>query len=126
MQAEIQLVGALNPPKNKERSFQMRAIRRNGGYSADTANNYIDSKQPIYSLSTELEVQHKWQDNRPTDEVAGYKAWFSQEDLEPFAVKFTSQIKLPAYLSKVSFDNLEACEVRNNVYFRAAALKEVK
>lgn len=104
----------------------MKAIKRNGGYSIDTANNYIDSKQPIYSLSTELEVQHKWQDNRPTDEVAGYKAWFSQEGLEPFEVKFDSQIKLPSYLAKVCFDKLEGCEVRNKVYFRAGALKEVK
>ncbi|MCO6548099.1 MAG: hypothetical protein J6583_10030 [Gilliamella sp.] len=104
----------------------MKAIRRNGGYSTDTANNYIDSKQPIYSLSTELELQHKWQDNRPTDEVIGYRAWFSQEGLEPFAVKFTSQIKLPSYLSKVRLDSLEACEVRNKVYFKADSLKEVK
>lgn len=126
MQAEIQLVGALNPPKNKERSFQMRAIRRNGGYSADTANNYIDNNQPIYSLSTELELQHKWQDNRPTDVVIGYKAWFSQEGQEPFEVKFDNQIKLPSYLSKVRLDSLEACEIRNKVYFRAANLKEVK
>ena len=104
----------------------MKAIRRNGGYSTDTANNYIDSKQPIYSLSTELELQHKWQDTRPTDEVIGYRAWFSQEGLEPFAVKFTSQIKLPSYLSKVRLDSLEACEVRNKVYFKADSLKEVK
>lgn len=104
----------------------MKAIRRNGGYSAETANNYIDGNQPIYSLSTELEVQHKWQDNRPTDEIVGYKAWFSQEGLEPFEVKFENKVKLPSYLSKVSFDGLEGCEVRNNVYFRAANLKEVK
>lgn len=104
----------------------MKAIRRNGGYSIDTANNYIDSTQPIYSLSTELEVQHRWQDNRPTDEITGYKAWFSQEGLEPFEVKFENKVKLPAYLSKVSFDNLKACEVRNKVYFKADSLKEVK
>lgn len=104
----------------------MKAIRRNGGYSIDTANNYIDSKKPIYSLSTELEVQHKWQDNRPTDEVIGYKGWFSQKGLEPFQVKFEDQIKLPTYLSKVNFESLEACEVRNKVYFKAVALKEVK
>lgn len=104
----------------------MKAIRRNGGYSADTANNYIDNNQPIYSLSTELELQHKWQDNRPTDVVIGYKAWFSQEGQEPFEVKFDNQIKLPRYLAKVNFDNLEACEVRSKVYFKADSLKEVK
>lgn len=104
----------------------MKAIRRNGGYSIETANNYIDSTQPIYSLSIDLEVQHRWQDNRPTDEVAGYKAWFSQEGQEPFEVKFDNQIKLPDYLAKVNFDNLEACEVRSKVYFKADSLKEVK
>lgn len=104
----------------------MKAIKRNGGYSADTANNYIDNKQPIYSLSTELEVQHRWRDNRPTDEITGYRAWFSQNGLEPFQVKFDNQIKLPTYLSKVIFENLEACEIRNKVYFKSAALKEVK
>ncbi len=126
MQAEIQLVGALNPLKIKKGAFIMKAIRRNGGYSADTANNYIDNNQPIYSLSIEPEVQHKWQDNRPTDVVIGYRAWFSQEGQEPFEVKFDNQIKLPVYLSKVNFNNLEACEVRNKVYFKADSLKEVK
>lgn len=104
----------------------MRAKRRNGGYSADTARNYIDNNQPIYCLSTELDEQHKWQDNRPTDEVIGYKGWFSQKGLEPFQVKFEDQIKLPDYLSKVSFDSLKACEVHNKVYFKADSLKEVK
>lgn len=104
----------------------MKAIKRNGGYSIEAANNYIDSNQPIYSLSTDLEVQHKWRDNRPTDEITGYRAWFSQNGLEPFQVKFDNQIKLPTYLSKVIFENLEACEIRNNVYFKADSLKEVK
>lgn len=104
----------------------MKAIRRNGGYSADTANNYVDTNKPIYSLSTELELQRRWQDNRPTDEIVGYKAWFSQEGQEPFEVKFEDQIKLPDYLAKVNFNNLEACEVRSKVYFKADSLKEVK
>lgn len=104
----------------------MRAKKRNNGYSNDTANNYIDSNKTIYSLSTELEVQRKWQDNRPTDQIIGYRAWFSQEGQEPFEVKFENQIKLPVYLAKISFDNLQACEIRNKVYFKADSLKEVK
>ena len=111
---------------SRKGAFIMKAIRRNGGYSTDTANNYVNENQNIYNLSTQLEVRRKWQDNHPTDEISGYMAWFSQKGLEPFQVKFESKVKLPAYLAKVNFDNLEACEVRNNVYFRAVALKEVK
>lgn len=104
----------------------MRTKLRKGGYSADIAAAYIDQSQPVHSLSVELEPQHKWQNNEPTEEITGYRAWFSQKGLEPFAVKFENKVKLPSYLSKVSFDNLEACEVRNNVYFRAQAIKEIK
>lgn len=104
----------------------MRARKLNSGYTTDTANNYIDNNQPIYSLSTQLEVQHKWQESQPTDEVTGYKAWFSQSGQEPFEVKFANQVKLPNYLAKVSFDNLQACEVRNRVYFKADSMKAEK
>jgi len=40
--------------------------------------------------------------------------------------KFESEVSLPSYLAIVDFDNLEACEVGYNVYFRANNLKEVK
>lgn len=104
----------------------MRTKLRKGGYSADIAATYINQSQPVHSLSVELEPQHKWQNNEPTEEITGYRAWFSQKGLEPFQVKFDNQIKLPEYLAKVKFDRLEACEVRSQVYFRAGALKEVK
>lgn len=103
----------------------MKAIRRSG-YSYVVANAYIKNSQPVYSLSTELERQRKWRNNQPTDEIVGYRAWFTQEGLPPFQVKFSQQIKLPAYLKKVEFQDLEACEVRNDVYFRASNIKEVQ
>lgn len=46
--------------------------------------------------------------------------------LPPFQVKFLEMPTLPDYLSLVSFDNLQACEVNYNVYFKADALREVK
>lgn len=104
----------------------MRTKLRKGGYSTDTAATYVDQSQPVYSLSVELEPQHKWQNNEPTEEITGYRAWFSQEGSEPFQVKFATQVKLPQYLAKAKFDQLEACEVRGQVYFRATELKEVK
>lgn len=100
--------------------------RKTNGYSSEIARLYIKSSQPVYSLSTELEQQRKWRNNQPTDEIVGYRAWFTQEGLPPFQVKFSQQIKLPGYLKKIEFQDLEACEVRNNVYFRASDLKEVE
>ncbi|MGZ9806072.1 hypothetical protein [Streptococcus sp. V869] len=104
----------------------MKTRNRKGGYSANTANEYIDNKQGIYCLSTELETQIKFEDGQLTGEIIAYKAWFSQKGLPPFQVKFESEVNLPAYLAMVVFDNLEACEVGYNVYFRANNLKEVK
>lgn len=104
----------------------MRTNNRKSGYSATTAKHYVDPKQAIHCLSTELEEQIKFEDGQPTGEIIAHKAWFSQKGLPPFQVKFESEVALPTYLSMVDFDNLEACEVGYNVYFRAKNLKEVK
>lgn len=108
------------------RFLHMKMQFHKGGYSADIANSYIDQKQPIQSLSTELEPQFKFENNKPTEEVLAYKAWFSQEGTGPFRVKFSDKVKLPKYMSLISFDNLQACEVNYNVYFKADGVKEVK
>ncbi|MEY8434582.1 hypothetical protein AALA56_01885 [Streptococcus hyointestinalis] len=104
----------------------MKTRNRKSGYSINTANEYIDSKQAFYCLSTELEPQIKFEDGKPTGEIIAYKAWFSQKGLPPFIVKFENEIELPSYMSIVEFENLQACEVRYNVYFKADGVKEVK
>ena len=104
----------------------MKTRSRKGGYSTITANEYIDNKQGILCLSTELETQIKFEDGQPTGEIIAYKAWFSQKGLPPFTVKFESEVELPPYMALVQFDNLQACEVGFNVYFKADSLKEVK
>lgn len=96
------------------------------GYSSNKALEYINNNKPIYSLSTDLFPQQRFEDNQPTGEIIAYKAWFSQEGLPPFTVKFETEISLPKYLSMIQFDDLEACEIRNNVYFKASNIKEVK
>ena len=104
----------------------MKAHNRKGGYSANTANEYIDNKQAIFCLSTELEPQIKFENGQPTGEIIAYKAWFSQKGLPPFQVKFESDVSLPSYMDMVEFDALEACQINYNVYFRARGIKEVK
>ena len=104
----------------------MKTRNRKNGYSANTAKQYVDQKQAIHCLGTDFEAQIKFEDGQPTGEIIGHKAWFSQKGLPPFQVKFESEVALPSYLAIVDFDNLEACEVGYNVYFRANNIKEVK
>lgn len=104
----------------------MKTNQRKGGYSVTTAQQYININQALYSLSTDLEPQMKFVNGKPTKEIIAYKAWFSQEGLPPFQVKFTSEVELPAYMTMVELEALEACEVNYNVYFRASDIKEVK
>lgn len=105
----------------------MKKHNRKNGYSVNTAVQYLDNKQPIYSLSSKLEPLQRFENNHPTGEVVAYKAYFIQEGMEqPFFVKFESKINLPNFLTPVIFEQLEACEVGFNVYFRATDLKEVK
>lgn len=99
---------------------------RKGGYSNKTAKQYIDFELPIYVLCDELEAQQKFENGKPTGEIIAYKAWFGQKGLPPFQVKFLEKPTLPEYLSLISFENLMACEVNYNVYFKADGLKEVK
>lgn len=101
-------------------------VRRNSGYSVEVARHYVDNNSPLRSLSSDLESQYRYENDKRTDEVIGYKAWFTQEGLDPFAVKFEHQIKLPKYMSLIEFDNLQAIEIRYNVYFKADGLSEVK
>ena len=79
----------------------MKTRNRKTGYSANTAAEYIDNKQAIYCLSTELEPQIRFEDNQPTGEIISYKAWFSQKGLPPFTVKFNSEVTLPPYMAMV-------------------------
>lgn len=101
-------------------------VKHNSGYSESTAKLYIDSHQSIYSLSNELIIKVKWVDHKPTDEITDYQAWFIGEETEPFKVKFTDRISLPSQFTKIKFQALEACEVGNNVYFRAKGIEVEK
>ncbi|MEO1769189.1 hypothetical protein [Candidatus Enterococcus ferrettii] len=104
----------------------MKTRYQKSGYSTETAKKYIDKNQPVISLSTELELQYKFEDGKRTDEITGYKAWFSQEGLPPFTVKFTNKINLPKYMTLIQFENLVGIEIRYDVYFKADNITEVK
>lgn len=104
----------------------MKTKFKKTGYSTITADGYIEKSEAIHSVSVELEEQFKYEDNKRTEEITGYKAWFIQKGLPPFVVKFEKKINLPDYLSLIEFENLQAIEVNYNVYFKADSFKAVK
>ncbi|WP_145382632.1 hypothetical protein [Staphylococcus epidermidis] len=106
--------------------MKIQGTFKKGGYSAEIASKYIGNKKPIYSLSTKVYPQQRFENNQPTGEIIAYKAWFVQEGLPPFMVKFESEVTLPNFMTVITFENLEACEIRYDVYFKASDIKEVK
>lgn len=105
-------------------AFKMKTTK--GGYTTTLADKIISQNLPIFSLSTELEPQQRFEDGKPTGEIVAYKAWFVQEGQDPFPVKFEDTIKLPAFQSMIQFDTLQACEVKYNIYFKANDIMEVR
>lgn len=99
-------------------------IRNNrNGYSHELATTYILNDKPVISLSTEAETQYVWNNGRRTNKIGGYQAWFAQEGLGPFKVKFENNPQLPQFLSAVHLKDLKACQVKNNIYFKAAEIE---
>lgn len=46
--------------------MKMKPQYRKGGYSNQTAEQYVNLQSPIYLLSDEIETQQKFEDGRPT------------------------------------------------------------
>lgn len=99
---------------------------RSNRYHVDTAKKYLDFNLPIQCVSSFVEIQYKFIDQKRTDEITGYKLWFIQKGLNPFTIKFEDEPKLPDFLSLVEFEQLEGIEIRSNVYFKAKKMKVVK
>lgn len=95
-------------------------------YNEATAQQYLSGEKSVVNVSSEIEVQYNWIDGKRTDEITGYKLYFSQEGVNPFAVKFEKKPSLPPFLSEVKLDKLEAIEIRSNVYFRSEGVRVVK
>lgn len=57
----------------------MRTKNSLNSYHEGTAQQYLTVKKPIINVSSEIEVQYNWIDGKRTDEITGYKLYFSQE-----------------------------------------------
>jgi len=104
----------------------MKTKNSQNAYNEETAKQYISDDKPTINISSEVETQYNWIDGKRTDEVTGYKLYFTHEGVNPFVVKFVKKPSLPPFLSEVKLDKLEAIEIRSNVYFRSEGVRVVK
>lgn len=93
--------------------------KRQGSYNATLAINVLDSNLSIHSLSIELEPQLKFENNRPTDEIIAYKAWFTQKGMPPFEVK-------SAYLLIYQSSSLTVLKLEKSVITSISKLKTLR
>ncbi|MBW8036962.1 hypothetical protein E0700_01200 [Lactobacillus helveticus] len=101
----------------------MKAKRTNG-YSSEVAKLYVPEGTKVVLLSTEPEPRVKWLNHKPTNEITGYRVLCGIPN-NFFYVKFKKKVKLPAFKADIKLIGLEACEIENNVWFRAQDIKEV-
>lgn len=104
----------------------MKISKKTNPYLESTADRYVSKDKPVYSLSTSVDIQYVWENNRPTSEIKDYRLWFAQEGLPPFAVKFYTEPVAPKFLAKVNFEKLAGLEMKSNVFFQADVVKEIK
>lgn len=104
----------------------MKTKNSQNAYNEETAKQYIINDKPIINVSSQVETQYNWIEGKRTDEITGYKLYFSQEGVNPFVVKFEKKPTLPPFLSEVKLDKLEAIEIRSNVYFRSEGVRVIK
>ena len=100
--------------------------RSNTGYSAETANSYVEIEKH-FVLVSEFNQVNKYDNESKnyTNEFSHYVGYFSQNGLkEPFKVKLSDIPKDVTIFSEVNLINLQAFENRYSVYFKADGVKK--
>ena len=71
-------------------------------------------------------IKHEVKLMKTRNRKSGYSTNTANEYVDNKQGIYCLSIVLPSYMSLVQFDNLQACEVGFNVYFKADNVKEVK
>lgn len=91
-------------------------------YSSDTAKKYINSGKDLMLASAHIEETFDYDENHNRN-ITGQRIWLIQEGLNPFYIKLPTGVKIDVkQFDKISLNNLEAIEIKNNVYFRAESI----
>lgn len=100
--------------------------KMNTGYSAETANSYVEIEKHFVLVSEFNQVNKYDNESKSyTNEFSHYVAYFSQDGLkEPFKVKLNDIPKDVTIFSEVNLINLQAFESRDSVYFKADGVEK--
>lgn len=93
------------------------------GYSAEKAKEYVDGKMILASVQDN--IKYVYEDGKQTDDIEAYYIWVANAHQNPFKVKLTEKPDLSNLKigDEIMFDNLQACEINYNVYFKADDFK---
>ena len=98
---------------------------KQNSYSKAIAEKYVNVTSSFTMLSSEPEEMYTFEDNKRVP--IGSKIWVLQAGTNPFSVKLPVKINIPVnQLDQIMLVDLEAIEVRNNIYFRAASIEKIK
>lgn len=108
----------------------MPAFRnKKSSYTEKLANEAINEDN-VYIVGLEIAVQKEYVNDRPTDNVTGYQVWCATDTNNPFKIKFAVEDKpnLDGFQigDIVTFEKLEAIDIRGSIYFRAKSIKKGK
>lgn len=102
-------------------------IRNTAGYSASLAQDALKGEN-LYLVGKALETQYEYSDNKRTDNITGYQVWVATDTHNPFKVKFAVEdqpnLDSLAIGDHITFDGLEAVQIKSNLYFRATKIKK--
>ena len=92
---------------------------KSSGYSAETAEDYINVKEP-FLVTEESQKVNKYDESerKYTEEFSHTKLKLVQQNSEVFTLKLEEEAELKQG-DIIHLEKIEACEVNRNVYFKA-------
>lgn len=100
-------------------------VKSSSYYSSENAEKLLRNES-TYIVGLQIETQYEYKDDKRTDKVIGYQIWIATDTHNPFKVKFLPDNKpnLSEFNigEKISFDKLEAIQIKSNAYFRATGI----
>ena len=92
---------------------------KSSGYSAETAEDYINVKDSFLVTEEAQEVnKYDESERKYSDEFSHTKLKLVQQDGEVFTLKLEEEAELKQG-DIIHLEEIEACEVNRNVYFKA-------
>lgn len=92
---------------------------KSSGYSAEVAEDYVNVKESFLVIEEAQKVnKYDEAERRYTDQFSHTKLKLVQQDGEVFTLKLEEEAELKQG-DIIHLEEIEACEVNRNVYFRA-------